>query len=268
MQLKELIQKTDRTLYNYLQGQSLKVHQSKQKELLQVINGQTKLENITADKINSYIEHLQNKNNSNKTINTKLSYIRNILRYAYNMGWTKSIPYIKNLKTKSNKITRYYSELEQDLMLEWSKHHCYVLYEALVIGFNTGLRISDILTIINNIKSIKIENNYIHLLIQKTQTELSIPLNKHLQELTQEWQEYTINYMQIQYLFKKMLKEINILDTEATIHKIRHTFCSRLVEKGVPLPVIQKLAGHKKITTTMLYTHVKDTQLEQAVALL
>ena len=74
--------------------------------------------------------------------------------------------------------------------------------------------------------------------------------------------------MQIKYLCKKMLKEINILDTEATIHKIRHTFCSRLVEKGVPLPVIQKLAGHKKITTTMLYTHVKDTQLEQAVALL
>ena len=65
-----------------------------------------------------------------------------------------------------------------------------------------------------------------------------------------------------------MLKEINILDADATIHKIRHTFCSRLVEKGVPLPVIQKLAGHKKITTTMLYAHVKDTQLEQAVALL
>ena len=185
MQLKELINKTDMTLYNYLQGQSLKVHQSKQKELLQIINGQTKLENITSDKINSYIEHLQNKNNSNKTINAKLSYIRNILRYAHNMGWTKSIP-----------------------------------------------------------------------------------LNKHLQELTQEWQEYTINYMQIQYLFKKMLKEINILDADATIHKIRHTFCSRLVEKGVPLPVIQKLAGHKKITTTMLYMHVKDEQLEKAVALL
>ena len=38
MNLKELIQKTDMTLYNYLQGQSLKVHQSKQKELLQIIN--------------------------------------------------------------------------------------------------------------------------------------------------------------------------------------------------------------------------------------
>ena len=46
-------------------------------------------------------------------------------------------------------------------------------------------------------------------------------------------------------------------------HDLRHTFCSRLVAAGVPLVVVQKLAGHKVYSTTLRYSHLNDDQLER-----
>ncbi len=51
-------------------------------------------------------------------------------------------------------------------------------------------------------------------------------------------------------------------------HCFRHTFASRLVAKGVALPVVQKLMGHATIQTTMRYTHTHDDQCRSAVDLL
>jgi integrase len=53
-----------------------------------------------------------------------------------------------------------------------------------------------------------------------------------------------------------------------TFHQLRHTFCSRLADAGVPLPVIQKLAGHASITMTSRYTHPADELKQSAVEIL
>ncbi|WP_236708002.1 tyrosine-type recombinase/integrase [Brevibacillus choshinensis] len=37
-------------------------------------------------------------------------------------------------------------------------------------------------------------------------------------------------------------------------HKFRHTFCSRLLKRGVPLTTVIKLAGHAHIQTTFQIT--------------
>jgi integrase len=50
-----------------------------------------------------------------------------------------------------------------------------------------------------------------------------------------------------------------------TFHQLRHTFCSRLGDAGVPMPVIQDLAGHASITMTRRYTHPADERKEMAV---
>lgn len=39
-------------------------------------------------------------------------------------------------------------------------------------------------------------------------------------------------------------------------HALRHTYATRLVVAGVPLPVVAKLLGHRSIKTTLRYTHV------------
>ncbi|MCM3561798.1 tyrosine-type recombinase/integrase [Brevibacillus borstelensis] len=52
-------------------------------------------------------------------------------------------------------------------------------------------------------------------------------------------------------------------------HKFRHTFCSRLLKKGVPLTTVSKLAGHAHIQTTAhYYINTSKQEKELAVNLL
>ena len=50
-----------------------------------------------------------------------------------------------------------------------------------------------------------------------------------------------------------------------TLHTLRHTFGSWLAMEGVPLRAIQKLMGHKSITTTERYAHLSREDLGTAV---
>ena len=52
------------------------------------------------------------------------------------------------------------------------------------------------------------------------------------------------------------------------IHILRHTFCSHLAMKNVPPRVIQELAGHADLTTTMRYMHLAKGSKEAAIAVL
>jgi integrase len=51
-------------------------------------------------------------------------------------------------------------------------------------------------------------------------------------------------------------------------HVLRHTFASRLVSEGVPLPAVKELLGHASITMTMRYTHLAPSALKSAVDVL
>lgn len=51
-------------------------------------------------------------------------------------------------------------------------------------------------------------------------------------------------------------------------HKFRTTFCTHLLQRGVPIHEVQRLMGHTDIATTMKYAAVTDERLIAAVALL
>ena len=51
-------------------------------------------------------------------------------------------------------------------------------------------------------------------------------------------------------------------------HCLRHTFCSRLIQKGVNLKVVQELVGHRTIAMTSRYAHLDKSNLVDALALL
>jgi len=51
-------------------------------------------------------------------------------------------------------------------------------------------------------------------------------------------------------------------------HDNRHTFCSRLVQAGVHLKVVQEAAGHASIASTIRYAHFAPSQVVDAMAVL
>lgn len=51
-------------------------------------------------------------------------------------------------------------------------------------------------------------------------------------------------------------------------HKLRHTFASRLAEKGVAMATIKELMGHSDIRTTMRYAHLGQHVLKDAIKVL
>ena len=50
------------------------------------------------------------------------------------------------------------------------------------------------------------------------------------------------------------------------IHDLRHTFASRALVLGEPLPMIGKLLGHSKIQTTARYAHLARDSVKESAA--
>ena len=57
---------------------------------------------------------------------------------------------------------------------------------------------------------------------------------------------------------KKITKELNFAK-KITMHTLRHSFASHLLEAGVSLKAIQKFLGHASLQTTMIYLHLTET---------
>lgn len=61
-------------------------------------------------------------------------------------------------------------------------------------------------------------------------------------------------------------KQLNLPD--ASVHSLRHSFATHLLEAGAHLHTIQRLLGHKQITSTMVYLHLTHQTTQDTLALM
>lgn len=113
----------------------------------------------------------------------------------------------------------------------------------------------------------------------KSKKERLIPLSKRLRDLIEKRlpadacpddfvfgktlkASYSSSY--ISRRFKKAVIDAG-LDKRLHFHSLRHSTATELIRRNAPVAVVQKLLGHSNISTTVIYTHVTNDDVMEAL---
>ena len=72
----------------------------------------------------------------------------------------------------------------------------------------------------------------------------------------------------VQTAFRKARFAAGIIKRRVTVHTLRHSYATHLLEAGVNIRVIQRNMGHANLETTMAYLHFTQSGLENACELI
>ena len=221
------------------------------------------LTDIDYNWINAYDKHLHEIGVAHNTRVGRMRQLRAIMNEAKKRDFIHKDPFerfrIPSMKNKSGYITFEQLRKLEQMNLTGKQE---IVRDAFLVGCYTGLRFSDIKTL----RKEHFDKEWINKLMIKTQTIVNIPYTKlfdnKLSRIIEKYGNDIGNLTRqiggngetnriLRYALNKVKAERNI-----TFHSSRHTFASLLGQKGVDLPTIQKLLGHKKITTTEIYREI------------
>ena len=257
------------------------------------LNNQISLIEVQKKDINLYIHFLKEQNLNSSSINRKLSVIKSFYDYLnqinlINFNELKTIvtqKLEKNLpKLLSEKEILHLIDKSKEMYVENpTKNISYLRIQVILeILYSTGLRISELLNIkINQVANIK-DKLYIN---GKGNKQRLVIFNKNALDLLKNWISIMIknNKNKNSYLFenihnikvisrqqiykdlKKLALKTNTDVEKLSPHSIRHSFASHMLNRGADLRSIQKLLGHSDISTTEIYTQVRQNRLKGLV---
>ena len=64
-----------------------------------------------------------------------------------------------------------------------------------------------------------------------------------------------------QWVMSQAVKKAGIVKEDVSLHTLRHTYATHLLEQGVNILTIKELLGHAHINTTMIYLHLARPML-------
>ncbi len=150
------------------------------------------------------------------------------------------------------------------------KHRC-----LLMVTYSGGLRVSEVTHL--KVEDIDGGRKVIHVRAAKGKKERYTLLgDATLEELRKYWRacrpmkwlfpgQSESGYLSVQSaekIFKAAVARVGIIKN-VSIHSLRHSFATHLLEAGVDLRYIQELLGHSSSKTTEIYTHVTKRAIGQ-----
>jgi len=76
---------------------------------------------------------------------------------------------------------------------------------------------------------------------------------------------HPIPHSSLQRIVCEVRKELNI--PELTIHTLRHSFATHMMEAGASIHTVKAILGHKQINSTMVYLHLTHRSEQDSLAL-
>jgi len=206
--------------------------------------------------------------NYNFTSISQQNQVINAIRFLYKFGLDKKYDKVSFKRPKSEKKLPKVIDGEfiktQLSKIENIKHKA-----LLTITYSVGLRVSEVVNL--KIEDIDPKRMIIHIKNAKGRKDRIVPLSQKVLELLRN---YFTQYKPKEYLFNgqtslkyspnscnKIVKKY--LGENYHIHQLRHSCFTNMLESGVDIRIIQKIAGHSNVKTTEIYTHVSNQLLSK-----
>lgn len=229
------------------------------------------LESITYETGYSIVKYLmQNRKFCNTSINRILRYLKRVINH-YDI--TSTFKRFENLPPSYKTFRRFTHDELKDIityMKELNNSINSKVYKALVfLLLDSGLRINELLNVkIDNIDFNESLASPMNIYIEDTKTgkpryapfsKFSLDEIKDLIALDPDREYLFYNFLKnrrlnkedVKLFYRRLSRKTGIKNIHS--HRFRKTFASLLAENGMPVDVIQKLIGHSRITTTMIY---------------
>ena len=245
---------------------------------LNKVFGEIYLTDIAPKMISEYKTTRRNEGASPRTINYELV----LMSHTFNLAcgeWelVKENPVKKVEKEKvRNQIERWLSADEEKRLLKASPKW---LQEIIVFAINTGMRQSEILDL--KWSQIDFSRGTLTISEQKNEETDTLPLNKTALMILEE--KFKLRKEEVDYVFtsqngtrmgkRNLFRAFDNARIRAKVqnfrfHDLRHTFATRLVQKGADLYKVQKLGRWKTLSMVTRYGHHNAESLRSVIEIM
>ncbi len=240
--------------------------------------GDSQLNSISPKTISRYKALRYEQGIKPSTINRERSMLSKAFNLAVNeWEWLNFNPVSRVPKEKeNNERDRWLSEDEENRLFQYLPDW---LADIVAFDLHTGLREDELLSL--SWSRVELFRRCIVIKDDKEKKPKTIPLNRKALDILERkckvrsiktdivFHSATftkINNSNLVREFKKALKKAEIEDF--VFHDLRHTFATRMVQRGIDIYKVSRLLGHKDVKTTMRYAHHSPESLRDGVEIL